>query len=475
MKVKPFTLGPLVGETTDRRARLLVRGDPAQAPGEHKPFLGRLQWRREDGDWHPPRVFRFNRNFDFTAVVVINDLEADTRYRFRGGWVSDADAGERDLDWRAASEGSFRTAPADPDAPVTFLFGSCCYRFFRPGGEVEDDRADKVFRGMWHDQEAHGPADFLLFVGDQVYADPLHTLGDLSTQEAFYRLYRASWSQPHARRLLANSSSYMILDDHEIEEGWPALADAVDSVTKYPAALKALQIYQVSHGPAMPLTEDGRWPAHDPEHLWYRFQRGCADFFVMDVRTERAGEGREARMISPEQEAALCRWLDDQPERVKCIVSPVVMFPDARRPFRTGDAWDGYARQRTRILEAIRKRELRKVVFLSGDVHASLCSRLECRGPSGRPVRMLSLVSSGLFWPSLLFPFRWRTGMVDSEGELSTPGARARYRVSPLTGIYSGNGYARIGITPEGVSFRLRDRKGETMEGFSNQFTFLSK
>lgn len=474
MKVKPFTLGPLVGETTGDRARMLVRGDPTRAPGDRKPFLGRLQWRQPGREWSEPRVFRFNRNFDFTAVVVLNDLQPDSRYEVRGGWVADADATDDALQWDQASTGGFRTAPADPAAAVEMLFGSCCYRFFCPGGEVEDDRADKVFRGMWRDQEEHGPVDFLLFAGDQVYADPMHVLGDISGQDAFYRLYRASWSQPHARRLFAHTSSYMILDDHEIEEGWPEHASLEDWTAKYPAALKAYQIYQASHGPAMPLTPDGRWPAHDPEHLWYRFRRGCADFFVMDVRTERSGDGRDARLISPEQEAAFYRWLDDEPQRVKCVVTPVAMFPDAYRLFRTEDAWDGFRHQRTRILEAIRKRELDKVVFLSGDVHASLCSQLECRGPSGKRLRMLSLISSGLFWPGLLFPFRWRPGMVDTQGRLDTPGTRTRYRVRPLTDIYSGNGFARIRIAPDGVTFELRDRKGDPLEQYRNQFTFLS-
>lgn len=475
MKVKPFTLGPLMGETSRHRARMLVRGNPALAPTEHKPFLGRLQWRRAGGAWSAPLRFRFNRNFDFTAVVVLDELKAGTDYQVRGGWVPEDGINDSKLDWRHASVGGFRTAPADPAAPVDLLFGSCCYRLFRPGGKLEDDRADKAFRGMWREQRERGAVDFVLFAGDQVYADPLSIVGDLHSQEAFYRLYRMAWSQPHALRLLAHTSTYMILDDHEIENGWPANASPQDRLAKYPAALKAYQIYQASHGPATPLTANGRWLAHDPEHLWYEFSRGCVDFFVMDVRTERAGAAGEVCMLSPEQEAALLAWLDRAPERVKCIVSPVVMFPDAHPLFSTGDAWDGYPRQRTRILEAIRRRELDRVVFLGGDVHASLCSRLSCRGPSGKRLRMLSLVSSGLFWPSLLFPFRWRSGMVKDAGQLTTPGTRTRYRVEPLTDIYSGNGFARLRFTPDAVTFELRDRKGEPLPQYRNHFTFSPK
>jgi alkaline phosphatase D len=474
MQVCSFSLGPIIGETTPRRVRLLCRAEPSAFPGRQKVMAGRLQWRRRgDSEWQGPVRFRFNRNFDFTGVVVLDGLQPGTAYELRAGWVQEPDADDDRLQWGNASSATFRTAPDDDHAPVEFFFGSCCYRFFSRAGRLEDDRGDKAFRSMLANQQQDGDVDFSLFVGDQVYADPLHTLGDISEQEDYFALYRSAFTQPHLRSLLASGSTYMILDDHEIENDWPASAEPADRVGKYPAALKAYQIYQAVHGPVTPLTADGRYPAMDPDRLWYSFRRGCADFFVMDVRTERVLAGRASQMISRRQEEALCDWLAHQPERVKCIVSPVAVFPDAHRLFRTGDAWDGFRRQRTRLLEHIRRLALPRVVFLSGDVHASLYARLDCRAPGGRPVSMHSLISSGLFWPVSLFPFRWFDWMLPASVRLCTPGTWRRYRVTRPGPVYSGNGFARVRLSPQGLDFRIFDRKGEPVPENRNQVTFL--
>lgn len=474
MRVQPLTLGPIVGETTTDRARILLRGDPQALAKERKPVLGRVQWRPRGGQrWQGPLPVRFNRNFDFTGLAVLNGLSPGTDYELRAGWVGQAPANNEQLDWRYASVGGFRTAPASPDAPVECFFGSCCYRFFAPGGDIDDDRADKAFRGMSRVVDEEGPVDFTLFVGDQVYADPLAGVGDLSHLDRFLQLYRSAFTQPHLAYRLANTSTYMILDDHEIENNWPAHADNADWVVKLPAAMKAYQIYQAVYGPATPLTDDGRYPARDPHVLWYTFSRGCADFFVLDCRTERVlAEGAQRHMISPHQEQALMDWLATDTDRIKCVVSSVVVFPDAKPLFRHGDAWDGFMHQRARILEHIRQLGLERVVFLSGDVHASLASRLRCRSPAGKELSMYSLVSSALHWPSALFPFRWRGWMVDMQDKLETPGSRARYRVEPLTGVYDGDVFARLRLSPEGVQFRLYDRKGEPLPDYSHDIRF---
>jgi alkaline phosphatase D len=474
MQVKPFSVGPVVGHVDRHSARIFGRGEPLLWPAELKPDAGVIRWRRQGaGQWSAPLRFRLNRNFDFSGVVILPDLDAGTHYEYQAGCLP-GDPGSRSLQWREISSGQFRTAPADDAAPIRFHMGSCCYRFFAADMENLDDRADKAFRSMLALSASDGPVDFNLFVGDQVYADPMNALLDLHDHESFMALYRHSFAQPWLTRLLADGANYMILDDHEIENNWPAQARAADWVGKYPAALKAYQVYQASHSPAVPLDASGRYLGRDPDHLWYTFSRGCADFFVMDVRTERqlASTAGQRLMLSAQQEQALYQWLLDGRDRVKCLVSPVVMFPDQRRFFRGDDAWEGFLAQRTRILEFIRRENLHRVLVLSGDVHAALATRLQMRSAAGRNLAVHNLVCSGLFWPASLFAFRWHALTVDADGPLRSHGRAGRYRLTPLTDVYSRDAFARIEIDPEGCLFRVFTRKGEPVPEASCEIRF---
>ena len=213
----------------------------------------------------------------------------------------------------------------------------------------------------------------------------------------------------------------------------------------------------------MPLDPQGRWPDRDPSHFWYQFSRGCADFFVMDVRNERllSEDEDERLMISMYQEQALMAWLEQRPERIKCIVSPVVMFPDQRKLLRGSDAWEAFVAQRTRILEAIRHGSAERVLVLSGDVHAALATRLHTARPDGRAMAIHNLVCSGLFWPSALMAFRWYEWALSTDDLLNTSGSAADYRVELMSDVYSRDAFARLDLSEEGFKFRVFTRRGE--------------
>ena len=56
------------------------------------------------------------------------------------------------------------------------------------------------------------------------------------TLDAYNERYREAFSQPYIRELMSRIPTYMTLDDHEIEDAWPANATPKDYVVKYPAA-----------------------------------------------------------------------------------------------------------------------------------------------------------------------------------------------------------------------------------------------
>lgn len=462
--VNRFAVGPIVGEAGATHVRLFGALPVNTLSAGEKCQWGRVRWRREgDADWSSARRFRVNGNFDSSGVVVLNGLQPGTRYQFQSGWISSED--EAPLDWQHIETGCFVTN--DPQAGRTrLLFGSCCYRFVGPDGKIQDDRADKIFAEMSSLAEQEKP-DFVLFGGDQVYADSMHSLGAAENRDDFLSLYRESFSQPQLARLLRESGSYMILDDHEIENNWPARADASRWTSKYPAAIKAYQIYQASHSPAAPLNRAGTWLDRDPDKFWYCFSRGPADFFVMDVRTERVLSRWpwQRQMISEAQESAFRRWLETEPGRIKVLVSSVVMFPEQRRPFRGKDAWEGFRHQRQRLLQAMADSPAEKLVVLSGDVHASLYANLTLKG--GKQVH--SWTCSGLFWPTALMAFRWYRPMIRVPGLLYGGWGKPLGQVNVPGEVFSDNAFSMVSLDEQGARFELFDRRRRAVEASSQQ------
>ena len=148
--------------------------------------------------------------------------------------------------------------------------------------------------------------------------------------------------------------------------------------------------------PCSRLTQEGRLTG-TLDKFWYTFQDGCCDCFVLDSRTERrwSENPKHRAMMSRNQMDALKSWLNDKSGRVKLIVTSVPFFPDLEE--ENDDKWGGFLSERTDILNFILKNKIRKVVFLSGDVHCSFSAELKCsRDPA---FKVISVISSSFFWP----------------------------------------------------------------------------
>ena len=101
--------------------------------------------------------------------------------------------------------------------------------------------------------EGRDRARFVMMVGDQIYADMLNRhvpLGLADTFEEFQERYHTAFGSLHMRRLLRQMPTYMILDDHEIEDNWTQ-----DRILKaehrrvFNLAIGAYRSYQWVHGP----------------------------------------------------------------------------------------------------------------------------------------------------------------------------------------------------------------------------------
>lgn len=464
MKLESATVGPIVGHTTHDEARIWLRGLLERTGDGHRHCFAVAQLRKKGEEpWSAPIINKMTPTFDMTAVLVFQNLSAATDYEYRAGWLlADGDLNAVAAALKALPKQSifwprekytFRTRAGDDKASGSYVVGSCRYLLRLLGGALFDDRGDKTF-GSIRAQHLSKPLDALLMIGDQIYADDLSFVNPDVKLEQFLARYREAFTQPQLRALMSSLSTYMILDDHEIEDNWPSRATTRDRITTYPQAIHAYQIYQCSHSPLFTARADGRIDG-TPDKFWYRFSHGCSDWFVMDSRTERDVHATPKRMIDREQMDALLAWLAEGQERVKMIVTSVPMLPDLVRDGE--DKWGAFPDDRKRILDTIAQLKLRKVVFVSGDVHCSFVAKLT--SASDPAFQVHAVVSSSFFWPYPHMRQRdfWFGQPLKGMGQAQlTPELKSK--------VVNDDNFARLDVSETKIEVGFFARKGEPLE-----------
>jgi hypothetical protein len=144
------------------------------------------------------------------------------------------------------------------------------------------------------------------------------------------------------------------------------------------------------------------------QQRWYTFEAHGFPFFVMDTRLERQRSADQ--FVSEEQLAALLKFLTDHQNEVKFVASGSILFPALRATASNprayalhDDSWLGYPRYAERVFQHIRDGGIDKTIFLAGDAHCSIFTRIEIQSRTReQPLHAWSIVSSGLYTP---YPF----------------------------------------------------------------------
>ena len=466
--IKKLTVGPIVGHADINHVRIWGRAtyQPLESGLPRRAFgVARIR-KKDGGSYCSARFFKMNPNFDMSGVVIFCDLEPNTKYVYQIGWFfSDKELDELrssdKWDWHDTDQGGFHTASDDPNQSREFVFGSCRYLLRLFQGNWFDTRGDKTFRSILDQVEDGRPLDKFLMVGDQIYADDLNSLGADEKLEQYLARYRDAFSQPHIKTLMSTVSTYMTLDDHEIEDNWPTHATYEDMVHKYPAAMHSYQIYQMSHSPLLDLGDEEKLTG-TPGKYYYSFFDGCCDFFVTDTRTERDLE--EEEIISEEQMRALQAWLDDGSGKVKFVVTSVPFFPDIKKA--NSDKWSGFRRQRDQIISQIHDRQIKKVVFLAGDVHCSMAAELDISLPEEEPLNIYSVISSAFYWP---YPHA-RQRHFNLTGFVASATDDDAYRLGEVSQVYSGDNFSRVIVSNEQIKIEVYERKGDFIHTIEYSF-----
>ncbi|CAE6739346.1 alkaline phosphatase D family protein [Candidatus Nitrotoga fabula] len=480
-------LGPIVGHTTHKSCRLWISASEAlddKNSAQDRRTIGIIGIVGKNGKVKPPDIFyfRLHREYDRSGTFNLGAdvsigmaaseelkvqpyrLEPATTYWVRMASLSldDAYPDDSNVDdasiisklpppkaWAdklnlprgledAFSEAIFTTQPAPPDSvsvmPLSFLLGSCRY----PGLLWKRKEADRIFGPMLKEalqehlpEGARRPVNFTLMVGDQIYADMFNRLvpiGLADTYEEFQERYHTAFGSRNMRAFLSRVPTYMILDDHEIEDNWTQdrLHQSRKNRSLFNVAIGAYMSYQWSHGPRFKDSYVHSLPAGEGEflkrmqtlNLFYDFSCSGYPFFVLDTRTQRYKQedglddnhllGKPAlHEAEPSQLNRLCAWLRHMGQMrnnaPKFIVTSSVFLPngvDEREGKNPGDSdsWAAFPKTRDAVLKTIVENRIENVVFLSGDIHCSCISKLEFSG-KGEGLTAYSIVSSAFYWP----------------------------------------------------------------------------
>jgi hypothetical protein len=283
-------------------------------------------------------------------------------------------------------------------ATLCFAFASCQY----PAGLLDEVPAYASYARLaarsQRPREAMRP-QFLMLLGDQIYADASAGLLDpVRADDRYGQAYRQWLSRPAVRAVQQRLPSYMMLDDHEIQDNWePHKPAAADDENTAPVAGDAQWLRACGLAAYWQYQRPGDAPQ---PHAWRQFEQQSFGFFMCDTRSQRGWRHLDnldsASILDDErtqgsQTLALEAWLKDQQARhgdqPKFVSSASMLLPlhvMDESDTLYADGWDGYPAALHRLLAFLYTHQIQNVVFLSGDEHLFCWTPIEvCAAASG--------------------------------------------------------------------------------------------
>ena len=333
-----FTHGPVVGGVHARGARIFLRTDgPARVALELS-----LTPTFDEPVMTPERMTE--PESDYTVHIPVNGLESGTRYYYTARIN-----GER-INPRVVP--TFRTSPSNHAIAESFRFAVT--------GDAEPG-AYWGARSYWELAKAD-PA-FVIQLGDFDHRNPAQE-GEEPNIESWRVMHRDMLRDSLAGRdffryIGHRFPCYPMWDDHDYGDN--------NADKNAPWKNIALQAFREYHPlPPLPAPEQG---------LWYKFRYAQAEFFVLDLRSQRDShldpDGLEKSMLDGNDvPGGQLDWLLESllasTATWKFILSTVPFNPTVGKP----DAWTSYATERSRILHFLDTQDITGVITISADIHS---------------------------------------------------------------------------------------------------------
>jgi alkaline phosphatase D len=332
--------------------------------------------------------FKPTADRDWTVKIDVTGLQPGTQYWYQ--FKKDADSSD---------VGTFRTAPAaNSSSNVEFTWS----------GDSDPFKVAGVnpFNNWETLAAAQGEnADFFIYLGDTIYSDSSNRPGGPATTLADYRdAYKLQRTYANLTNLQKSTSTYPLIDDHEVQNDF---AGQTVNPARYAAGLQAFKENN-------PIRETGL--PHDPscagDPLYRTVKWGSeVELFITDQRSCRSSSSNVAAvcggdlgptlptavrqsfpfslflspsppagclaaindpsrtMLGPVQKQLLKNDLINSTATHKIVVSELAWQQFYALPY---DRWEGYAAERSEMLNYIRNNGIDNVDFLTTDNHGTL-------------------------------------------------------------------------------------------------------
>jgi len=272
---------------------------------------------------------------DYTVVFSLSGLSADTTYWYRVQYDGVVQS--------TAYVMKFTTLPSA---------GNFSFAVF--ADVAPTDRAAAAYANAKNDG-----ARFALQIGDFDHGNP-STLAEMRAMHRRVRDVSTLHGADFAQQIASKMPVVHVWDDHDYGDN--------DEDKNFEGRDDAWQAF------------DEYWPGYDrpsaDEGLWHSFVVGDAEFFVLDLRSQRdpgtdtdnsSKSMLDGDEIVDDQKDWLKAGLRTSAKTWKFIVSSVTMNPTAR-PAST-DHWGSYETELDELADFIADNDIEGVVVLSGDLH----------------------------------------------------------------------------------------------------------
>lgn len=287
---------------------------------------------------------------DFTAKVSVTGLKPETTYYYRAHAVSS----------KYDVNGSFKTAPEEHSLePMTIVWGG------DTGGQGEIPPFAS-FKAM-----ADLNPDLFLFSGDTIYADnktPAVPSAPSKTPDDFWGKYKENRTDAGFRKLLQNTGTFAIWDDHEVTNDFSGPTEQLTTT-----GLRAFKDY-------WPISEE----RSSADKLYHKYSWGnTMDMIILNNRGYRSPnnqpDGLDKTMLGEEQLKWLKQELLESDAKVKLVATSVpISIPTGKANAR--DGWananqvnsndpTGYENEFKKISDFIIENDIKNVFFVTTDVH----------------------------------------------------------------------------------------------------------
>ena len=257
------------------------------------------------------------------------------------------------LEFQSQTMWQFRTDPPD----FKFATGSCAYinetEFDRPGKPYGSDY--EIFTTI-----AKQKPDFMLWLGDNTYTRE----ADWNSRTGIMHRYTHTRSNAEMQPLLGSVHNYAVWDDHDYG---PDNSDR--GFWNKNLTLEAFKTFWANPNYAL----------GEKAGITGTFQWNDVQFFVLDNRWFRAPDRNklgERPMLGEQQ----LQWLIDNLIYSRATFKVIAMGGQALNPAPLEENYADYAEERDRLLKAIGDAKISGVLFVDGDRHHTVLSKMERPG-----------------------------------------------------------------------------------------------